>query len=62
MFDNYVALYIYKRKRKTKLQSKKKKQITNRYGLKSASKPSGKSMITLICVPCDISPKIEKNK
>ena len=26
------------------------------YGLNRASNPSGKSKITLICVPCDISP------
>ncbi len=58
MFDNYAVLYIQKKKRPN--YKEKKHEITYLYGLKSAVKPSGNSKITLICVPCVISPRIEK--
>lgn len=59
MFDNYAVLYkfIFKQKNLNYEIKKEERKILYLYGLKSASKLSGKSKITLICVPWDISPR-----
>jgi hypothetical protein len=64
MIRQCLIITRYSKKKRGQIigeEREREKERTYLYGLKSASKPSGKSKITLICVPWDISPKEKRN-